>query len=84
MKYKVGDIVKIKNNLNRSTNYVREMKKWGGKVMTIIGIAGDDYIMKEDQGQGPIRCNGRRYWYWNDTMIAGIAEQKSVVYSTLL
>lgn len=84
MKYKVGDIVKIKNNLNGSTNYVREMKKWGGKVMTIIGIAGDDYIMKEDQGQGPIRCNGRRYWYWNDTMIAGIAEQKSVVYSTLL
>lgn len=85
MAYKIGDKVRIRKDFGKvSGTFVNEMKKWGGKVMTIIGIAGDDYIMKEDQGQGPIRCNGRRYWYWNDTMIAGIAEQKSVVYSTLL
>ena len=84
MIYKVGDIVKIKNNLNGSTNYVREMKKWEGKVMTIIEIVGDDYIMKEDQGQGPKRYDGRRYWYWNDTMISGICNPKSIAYCVLV
>ena len=84
MIYKVGDRVKIKNNLNGSTNYVREMKKWEGKVMTIIEITGDDYIMKEDQGEGPKRYDGRRYWYWNDTMISGIYNPKSIAYGVLV
>lgn len=84
MKYKVGDTVKIKNNLNGSRNYVYEMKKWEGKVMTIIEISGDDYIMKEDQGQGLKRYDGRRYWYWNDTMISGICNPKSIAYGVLV
>lgn len=84
MKYKVGDIVKIKNNLNGSRDYVRDMKKWEGKVMTIIEIMGDDYIMKEDQGQGLKRRDGRMYWLWNDTMISEIYNPKSIVYGVLV
>lgn len=52
--------------------------------MTIIEISGDDYIMKEDQGQGLKRYDGRRYWYWNDTMISGIYNPKSIVYGVLV
>ena len=52
--------------------------------MTIIKIVGNDYMMKEDQGQGPKRYDGTRCWYWNDTMISGICNPKSIVYGVLV
>lgn len=85
MAYKIGDKVRIKKDLDKVGDiFSRDMIKWLGKVMTIIEISGDDYIMKEDQGQGPIRLNGRKYWYWNDTMISGICNPKSIAYGVLV
>ena len=85
MAYKIGDKVRIKKDFDKTSNiFSGNMRKYLGKVMTIIEITGDDYIMKEDQGEGPKRYDGRRYWYWNDTMISGICNPKSIAYGVLV
>lgn len=68
-KYKVGDKVRIVNHRTFQMNDGGGMDKWFGKAMTIKKLEGDGYRMLEDRneyfGDG---------WYWNDDMIAGLAE----------
>lgn len=86
MKYKVGDKVRIRKDLYNSHDYNPIMDKWAGQVMTIIEIkeSSESYIMKEDQGKGIWRGNGKSYWQWYDDMISGIDNSKSIVYGVLV
>lgn len=68
MKYKVGDMVKIREDLIESEWYGYEyfseyMKGFLGKVCTISDIDEDAYILKEDEGTWK--------WRWSDEMIEG-------------
>lgn len=86
MKYKVGDKVKIRKDLCNAINSVPNMNKWAGQVMTIIKVEQSlgSYTMKEDHGEGPLRGNGNQHWYWDDEMISGIYNPKSIVYGVLV
>lgn len=65
MKYKVGDKVVIKANLDDVVNVNPKMKKYCGKTMTIREFTGASYKMQEDStehmGSG---------WYWSEDMIS--------------
>ena len=68
-KYKVGDKVRIVNCRTFQMNDNGGMDKWLGKIMTIKALEGDGYRMLEDRNE--YFGNG---WYWDDDMIAGLAE----------
>lgn len=76
MKYKVGDKVRIVDKWVKGCRHNAEgrMDKWLGKVMTILGVYGDAYSMKEDDGT----------WYWYEPAIAGLAKdfEKKIVITT--
>ena len=86
MKYKVGDKVKIRKDLCNAINSTPNMNKWAGQVMAIIKLEQrfDSYTMKEDHGEGPLREDGNKHWYWDDEMISGIYDSKSIVYDVLV
>ena len=86
MKYKVGDKVKIRKDLRNAINSVPNMNKWAGQVMTIIKVEQSlgSYIMKEDHGEEPVRGDGNNHWYWDDEMISGICNPKSIAYGILV
>lgn len=70
MKYKIGDRVRIVSKTTKGMNWTREMDVYLGKVMTIKNIVGGllfggSYIMVEDKG----------FWFWNDSMIVGLASE---------
>ena len=67
MKYKVGDVVRIKDDISkcRFRNSEGKMDKWQGQVMTIADIvASTKYRMVDDCGA----------WLWPEDMIAGLVE----------
>lgn len=68
-KYKVGDKVRIVDHRTGRMNILGEMDKWLGKVMTIRGLFSHGYVMEEDYGE-----YGGAGWYWDDSMISGLAE----------
>lgn len=68
-KYKVGDKVRIVNHRTKFMNIYGDMDKWFGKTMTIRTILPMGYHMVEDREENC--CEG---WYWDDDMIAGLAE----------
>lgn len=68
-KYKVGDRVLIVNHRTRRMDVFGDMDKWFGKTMTIRRILPLGYFMVEDREENC--CEG---WYWDDEMIAGLAE----------
>lgn len=68
-KYKVGDRVRIVNHRTRRMSVFGDMDKWFGKTMTIRRILPMGYFMVEDREENC--CEG---WYWDDEMIAGLAE----------
>lgn len=68
-KYKVGDKVWIVDHRTDNMNHFGEMDKWLGKVMTIRDLSLSGYWMEEDSGE-----NIGFGWYWDDSMISGLAE----------
>lgn len=62
MKYKVGDKVRIKEDLTETsdTKYIvnKHMLQWAGKVCTISEVYDDCYLLLEDPSG----------WYWTDDM----------------
>lgn len=68
-KYKVGDKVRIVDHRTENMNPFGEMDKWLGKVMTIRDLFLRGYRMKEDYGE-----YGGCGWWWDDSMISGLAE----------
>lgn len=68
-KYKVGDKVRIVDHRTDNMNPFGGMDKWLGKVMTIRDLFASGYRMKEDYGE-----YGGPGWYWDDSMISGLAE----------
>lgn len=67
MKYKIGDRVRIVSGSTEEMNWAEKMDVYLGAVMTIADIihSGVHYKMAEDKGA----------WYWNDSMIAGLASE---------
>ena len=81
MKYKVGQKVRIKSldwyNLHKrplteavelinSPNFIKEMSCFCNKVMTIVAIKENVYLMEEDDSR----------FDWTDDMIYGVEETK--------
>lgn len=71
-KYKVGDKVRIVNHRTFHMNDAGDMDKWFGKTMTIRTILPLGYSMVEDREE-----NYGEGWYWDDDMIAGLAEPQT-------
>lgn len=66
MKYKVGDKVRVKEDLVVGNRYgtqafIEDMKKYSGKTMTISRASSNTYYFKEDKDE----------WFWTDEMIEG-------------
>lgn len=71
MKYKVGDRVKIREDLIEDKQYgaqvfTSEMKPWCGQVATIAHCGECDYLLE-----------GADIWYWTEEMIEGLASEAS-------
>ncbi|MCO7124146.1 hypothetical protein NIA71_19700 [Ihubacter massiliensis] len=70
MKYKVGDVVRIKDDISkcRFRNSEGKMDKWQGKTVTVTKCNSnglyDYYFMREDD----------EAWWWYEDMIAGLVE----------
>jgi hypothetical protein len=75
-KYKVGDVVKVKDNLEinkyySNADFVEEMKEFLGKEVTIRKIFDDKYYIKEDDG-----------WNWTDDMLEDEIEKTKEISNT--
>lgn len=71
MKYKAGEKVVIKENLDNCMNVNPKMKKYCGKTMTIREVNGNSYRMREDLGE-----HVGKGWYWSEEMIDGLAKKE--------
>jgi sulfur relay (sulfurtransferase) DsrC/TusE family protein len=73
MKYKEGDRVKIRADLEVDKQYgsrafTQYMAKWRGQVVTILACVGNCYWLKDGE-----------YWNWTDEMIEGLALEDDAV-----
>lgn len=71
MKYKVGDKVKVREDLENNVFYGgtranEDMIKHRGKILTIRGIEGGNYLMEEEN------------WCWTDEMLEDVEEEISL------
>ena len=74
MKYKVGDKVRVKNDLEACTEYgdyrfVRKMKDYRGKVVTISKRNSNSYRIEKDNGE----------FFWTDEMFEDLEENELTV-----
>lgn len=70
MKYKVGDKVKVRENLEIGKAYcgqtfVVQMKKYKGQIVTIKVADYDGYYIEEDEQD----------WYWTEEMLEDVEEK---------
>ena len=75
LKYKVGDRVRIVSKWadpEWKQNWDGAMDCWLGKTMTVAYVNGYNYRMMEDNGS----------WWWNDSLIAGLAEAPESIHIT--
>lgn len=82
MKYKVGDRVRIKTELERQTRsgvlLNPKMLKWAGRVMTIESVTSHMYRMLEDIGE----LSPESGWFWSEDWIEGLADDFKIVITT--
>lgn len=72
MKYKVGDVVKVRSDLSADKLYngfsvTTDMLKFKGKFVHIVEIFEDSYHIFED--------NDNRRFFWNDEMLEPLTEE---------
>lgn len=72
MKYKVGDMVRIRKDLMIFERYgkqtfVEQMEKYKGMPATISEVFSDTYYIKEDKGEN---------WNWTDEMFEGLVKDE--------
>jgi dipeptidase len=70
MKYKVGDRIKVREDLivgkeYGNNDFAKEMVPWRGQIATIAHCTEDGYMLEGDD------------WYWTDEMIEGLVSEAS-------
>ena len=73
MKYKVGDKVKVREDLEIGKSYdkkvfVDDMEKYKGQIVTIKVVGDDNYRIEEDNQD----------WWWTDEMLEDIEEEMNL------
>lgn len=81
MKYKVGDKVRVRSDLEESETYgnhtfVKQMEKYKGKLVTISEEHQRFYYIKEDEDEN---CN----WCWTNEMFEGLVEEEMTAEDTI-
>lgn len=66
MKYKVGDVVKVRSDLNTIKGAIAEMLKFKGKIVHIQEALKEYYFIYEDSEK----------WYWTDKMLEPLTEEE--------